>query len=217
MANLCRKSLTIETAAVFKDKAIFETAYSAALAEAGMTANAYQVSSNHVTIERIMSEENIKALVYTAWRMTQLPKDSADRNALTYEKVKLLFSTLGFGDINSFRPEDSKDSYNSMTLSKFMTTHIVYLMREKQNACARCNFVVDDKRFGAFGFDSDHIGENFRMDDEETKKTGLFTGATTRGLLKILFEGAMTQLTCKRCYLDLTTNRSRAHKKQKRS
>jgi len=209
---------------LFEDKAIFETAYSAALAEAVMTANAHQVSSDHVTIERIMSEENFKVLVYTAWRMTQERRESADRIALTYEKVKLLFSTLGFGDINHFRPEGSEDCFNSSGLTKFMTLHIIYLIREKQNACARCNCLVEDERFGAFGFDSDHVGENFRIDnEEETRKQSKFTGNNGAGLLKILLEGAMTQLTCKPCHLVLTTNliksmhSSRVLKKQKRS
>jgi hypothetical protein len=203
---------------LFEDKAKFETAYSAALAEAGITANAHQVSSDHVTIERIMSEENFKVLVYTAWRMTQEHQESADCIALTYEKVKLLFSSLGFGDINRFR----QDCFNRNCLTKFMTKHIIYLIREKQNVCARCNLVVEDKRYGAFGFDSDHIFENFRMDNEETTKTCLFVDNKV-GLLKILLEGAKTQLTCKRCHLDLTdiffkpTHSSRVLKKQKRS
>jgi hypothetical protein len=199
----------------FEDKAIFETAYSAALTEAARTANAHPVASNHVTMERIMSEENFKVLVYTAWRMTQLPNHNPDRDALTYEKVKLLFSTLGFGDINRFRPEDSEDWFNNHGLTKFMTDHIIYLIREKQNACARCNLVVDDSRHGAFGFDSDHIFENFRMDNEETRKTCSFGTSGKTGLFKKLFEGAMTQLTCKRCHLDLTINSRRAHKKHR--
>ena len=189
---------------LFEDKAKFETAYSAALAEAGITANAHQVSSDHVTIERIMSEENFKVLVYTAWRMTQEHQESADRIALTYEKVKLLFSSLGFGDINRFRPEDSEDSFNSWGLAKFMTSHIVYLTREKQNACARCNILVEDKRYGAFGFDSDHIFENFRMDNEETTKTCLSVD-NKAGLLKILLEGAKTQLTSSKTKTQLSS------------
>jgi hypothetical protein len=86
----------------FVDEAVLEEAFSAALAEAARTANAHPVASNHVTIEQIMSEANFKDLVYVTWRMSQLPSQEADRDALTYERVWLLFSSLGFGDIKRF-------------------------------------------------------------------------------------------------------------------
>ena len=195
----------------FVDEAVLEEAFSAALAEAARTANAHPVASNHVTIEQIMSEANFKDLVYVTWRMSQLSpgKDqSSDRDALTYERVWLLFSSLGFGDIKRFRPIDSEDHFNDKKLCRFMAEHIVYIMREKQHACARCNCVVVDNRYGAIGFESDHISENYRGESEESRKTAKLDGARM-GLLRALSEGAMTQLTCNPCHLNETHKNNR--------
>ena len=93
-----------------------------------------------------------------------------ERKGLTHEKVKGLISALGYGDINRFRPTDSEDFYDKDKLSKFMASTIIFLILEKQNACARCNVVSIDKRYGAFGFESDLVDENFRKKDEETRK-----------------------------------------------
>ena len=84
-----------------------------------------------------MSEEKLKDLVYLAWRMSQLdpPHASPDHAALTHENVKILFSSVGFGDINRFRPVDSEKFYEKTKLSELMMVHIVYLVRDMQNAC----------------------------------------------------------------------------------
>lgn len=88
-----------------------------------------------------------------------------ERKGLTHEKVKGLISALGYGDINR-----CEDFYDKDKLSKFMASTIIFLILEKQNSCARCNVVSIDKRYGAFGFESDLVDENFRKKDEETRK-----------------------------------------------
>ncbi len=151
----------------FLDKAIFEDVYSAAVTQARIVDEKYEVGSSHVTILRILSEPNFKDLKYIIWRTSQLHKYSTDRKALMYEKVKRLFFCLGYGDINRFRPMDSEDVFNKTKLSLYMTDTTIFLIREKQIACARCNVVSIDKRYGAFAFESDHVDENFRKEGEK--------------------------------------------------
>ena len=129
----------------FLDKAIFEDVYSAAVTQARIVDEKYEVGSSHVTILRILSEPNFKDLKYIIWRTSQLHKYSADRKALMYEKAKRLFFCLGYGDINRFRPMDSEDVFNKTKLSLYMTDTTIFLIREKQIACARCNVVSIDK------------------------------------------------------------------------
>jgi len=86
----------------FFDKAIFEDVYSAAVAQARIIDEKYEVGSNHVTTLEIISELNFRDLTYMAWRILQLHSSSSIRKALTYKKAKGLFSALGYGDIHRF-------------------------------------------------------------------------------------------------------------------
>ena len=76
--------------------------YSAAVTQARLIDEKYEVGSNHVTTLEILSEVNFRDLTYMAWRISQLHSSSSDHKALTYEKVKGLFSALGYGDIHRF-------------------------------------------------------------------------------------------------------------------
>jgi hypothetical protein len=188
----------------FLDHSIYEDAYSAAVAQARIMDEKYEVGSNHVTILQILSEPNFRDLTYIIWRTSQLHYSSADRKAMTYEKVKRLFFGLGYGDINRFRPMDSEDVFNKTMLSHFMTDTTIFLIREKQIACARCNVVSIDKRFGAFAFESDHVDENFRKEGEESTKGFELGVGTYCSILNLLEEFSKTQLTCPTCHFSIT-------------
>ena len=188
----------------FLDHSIFEDAYSAAVAQARIVDEKYEVGSNHVSILQILSEPNFKDLTYIIWRTSQLHNKSADRKALAYEKVKRLFIGLGYGDINRFRPMDSEDVFNKTRISHFMTDTTIFLIREKQIACARCNVVSIDKRYGALSFESDHVDENFRKEGEEKTKGFELGGGTYCSILNLLGETSKTQLTCPTCHFSIT-------------
>jgi hypothetical protein len=52
-----------------------------------------------------------------------------------------------------------------------MRHHIFYILQEKQKACAWCGCVSQNKTHGAFGFESDYVAENFRMEGKASRKT----------------------------------------------
>jgi hypothetical protein len=72
----------------------------------------------------------------------------------------------------------------------------VFLIQSKQIACARCNPVSLDERLGAFGFESDHVDENFRKKGEEKEKEFDVNASRHSSILKILNEVAKTQVRC---------------------
>jgi hypothetical protein len=80
-----------------------------------------------------------------------------------------------------------------------LINRLVTLMKEKQNACARCRIEISDLMFGAIGHECDHIEENDCENNESNKQLelGLCGGErnvtdTYDGLNKIV----KTQLTC---------------------
>jgi hypothetical protein len=170
----------------FLELALFEAEYSAAVERAREMDNTYVVGSNHVR------DPKFKAVMKILWRISQLGITSKDRKALTYEKITGLFIAFGHGDIKRFRPTDSEDKFNNSHLSDYLTETTVYLIHRKQIACARCNLVSLDEQFGAFGFESDHVDENFREKGEEKEKVA----SKRYSLLKLLNEVAKTQVRC---------------------
>jgi len=95
-----------------------------------------------------------------------------------------------------------------------MTITIIFLVREKQIACARCNVVSIDKRYGAFAFESDHVDENFeegRRDKEEVRNEY----AEPLQHLKVVEEVTKTQLTCSTCHFTVTHTKDFLHIKKR--
>jgi hypothetical protein len=180
----------------FLEKALFDAEYSAAVERAREMDNTYVVGSNHVPLVRILSDPKFKAVMKVIWRISQLGINSKDRKALTYERITHLFIAFGHGDIKRFRPSDSEDKFNNSKLSDYLTDTTVYLIRSKQIACARCNIVSLDEQFGAFGFESDHVDENFRKKGEEKEKGFIVRTSKQPCLLRLLNEVAKTQVRC---------------------
>ena len=109
-----------------------------------------------------------------------------------------MFSNQGFGDIARFRPEDSEDYFNKHHLSHFLTNHFIYILRENQCACARCGILIDSPMYGAIGFESDHVEENYRVLEDSEKALSLACGVKCIGTA--LIEASKTQLTCGFCH-----------------
>jgi hypothetical protein len=155
--------------------------------------NMYVMGSNHVPLVQILSDPMFKAVMIILWRITQLGKTC---KALTYEKISGLFIAFGHGDIKRFRPFDSEDKFNNSKLSEYLSDTTIFLIRSKQNACARCNVVSLDEQFGAFGFESDHVDKNFRKKGEEKEKDFDVIAGHHFNILKVLNEVAKTQVRC---------------------
>ena len=113
---------------------------------------------------------------------------------------KLLFSSLGQGDINRFQNTDEESNFENHICSDFMVKTIMFIIRDRQNACARCNVVSTDKWYGAFGFKSDHVDENYRREGEESKKRFKVRAGRSMSILNMLEEIAKTQLICTHCH-----------------
>ncbi len=158
--------------------------------------NTYVVGSNHVPHVRTLSDPKFKAVMKLHWRISQLGITSKDRKALTYEKITGLFIAFGHGDIKCFQPLDSEDKFNNFHLSNYLTETTVFLIRSKQIACARRNLVSLYEQFGAFGFESNHVDENFQKKGEEKEKEFHVNASKQYSLLKLLNEVAKTQVRC---------------------
>jgi hypothetical protein len=178
----------------FLEKALFDAEYSAAVERAREMDNTYVVGSNHVPLVWILTDPNFKAVMIIIWRISQLESGSKEREYLTYERVTSLFSAYGHGDIKRFRPLDSEDKFDNSKLCDFLAETTVFLIRSKQIACARCNLVSLDERFGAFGFESDHVDENFRKKGEKKEKDFEAVCSRHSSILKLLAEVAKTQV-----------------------
>jgi hypothetical protein len=89
-----------------------------------------------------------------------------------------------------------EDHFNNSKLSEFLIETTVFLIRSKQNACARCYVVSLDEQFGAFDFESDHVDENFRKKGEEKEKDFELICSKSCNILKLLNEVAKTQVRC---------------------
>jgi hypothetical protein len=89
---------------------------------------------------------------------------------------------------------DSEDKFNNSNHSVFLVDTTVFLIRSKQIACARCNLVSLDERYGAFAFESDHVDENFRKKGEEKEKEFEIKCSLKCSILKLLAEVAKTQV-----------------------
>ena len=114
----------------FEDLLIFEAAYTAAVAEATRIADTYNFQSNHVPIARILADQNIKHLAHLSWRISQLHPMSKDRKAITQVKVKLLFSSLGHGNIDRFQNTDHVLKFENHNCSEFMVKQIMFIIRD---------------------------------------------------------------------------------------
>jgi hypothetical protein len=66
--------------------------------------------------------------------------------------------------------------------------------------------VSRDPTHGAFGFESDHVAENFRLEGEASTKTNNVSEIKT--LKGVLLEMTQCQLTCNMCHLNLTLNKT---------
>jgi hypothetical protein len=176
--------------------ALFEDEYSAVVERAREMDNMYVVGSNHVPLLQILSDPMFKALMLIIWRISQLGITCKGRKALTYERISGLFNAFGHGDIKRFRSSDMEDHFNNSKLSEFLIETTVFLIRSKQNACARCYVVSLDEQFGAFDFESDHVDENFRKKGEEKEKDFELICSKSCNILKLLNEVAKTQVRC---------------------
>ena len=136
-----------------------------------------------------------------------------DNTHFTYEKIKAALLGLGHGNVERFR-DDLKDFFDNHDLSGFMKFVIYYLFKEKQHACARCGCVSRDHMHGAWGFELDHVAENFRMEGEAFTKTASVSDSLAQKPLKgVLLEMAQCQLTCNTCHLNLSYKKTKEIKK----
>ena len=98
-----------------------------------------------------------------------------------------------------------------------MSDITLFPIREKQIACARCNFVSLDERLGAFGFESDHVDENFpKKGEKKEKEFDLAVGKCCSIMRLLEEEDAKTQIRLVFCnyihlfiYVCLTSPRIR--------
>ena len=182
----------------------FESKYSSAIAYAEILTQKpeFQVHKNHVPIAAILKQDNVKDLIFTATKISQLaPRDKADREFITIQSVIDLFDRLCFGSTSRFNPDDFECiDTSSHAVKQFMLKNIIYLLKEKQCACARCGMEIEDRKFGAIGYECDHVEENYRENDQSMKLFNI-AQAFEKEVHVAINEVTKTQLTCGTCHL----------------
>ena len=176
---------------------LLDVNYSASITKSERLLHDYPVAPNHVPIVQILQRDNVKEFFHVASLISTIGPNDPERQAYSYPKIKSMFSNQGFGDIARFRPEDSEDYFNKHCLSHFLTLHFIYILREKQCACARCGILIDSPMYGAIGFESDHVEENYRALEDSEKALSL---GDVRCIGTALIEASKTQLTCGFCH-----------------
>jgi hypothetical protein len=176
--------------------------YSSAIANAEKLANHEfnVVHENHVSIATILKQKKMKMLILAATKFSQLDPNDNERRDITIQSVVDLFDDLAFGSIRRFNPEDFDSiDQSSRHVCEFMLKNILYLLKEKQCACARCGIVIEDTMFGAIGYESDHVEENHRENDQSMKMFHI-ADAYRKEVYVAINEISKTQLTCGTCH-----------------
>ena len=88
-----------------------------------------------------------------------------------------------------------------------MTEILFYRLKEFQNCCARCGCKITNPMHGVFGFECDHVAENFRKKGEASMKTNELS--QIHDLMKKILEMAQTQLTCAGCHYCLSNKKTK--------
>lgn len=169
------------------------------------TLTTYKVHENHTPYSEVLRDQNVKSIIFLAVQVSILGGNAGNRKHFTYKKIKAAFKALGNGDIERFR-DDLEDVFDKLTLSEFMTEVIYYLVKEKQHACARCGCKITNHTHGAWGFELDHVAENFRMEGKASTKTA--NVSDIQNLKGKLLEMTQCQLTCNMCHLNLSHNKT---------
>jgi hypothetical protein len=148
----------------YEDITTFDEKFSSAITTAERLLRKFPVHENHVPISTILKEKEVKMLLHAATKIVQIGPNSDTRKTVTIQSIVNLFVGLTFGCIERFHPETFKTSQKP---NRFVIENFLYLMREKQCACARCGIVITDTMFGAIGFESDHVEENYHERSNE--------------------------------------------------
>jgi hypothetical protein len=181
----------------------FESKYSSAIAYAEILIQKpeFQVHKNHVPIAAILKQDDVKDLIFLATKISQLGPNDTDRQVITIQSVINSFDGLNFGSISRFNPDDFECiDTSSHAVKEFMLKNIIYLLKEKQCACARCGMEIEDRMFGAIGYECDHVEENYRENDQSMKLFKI-ADAFRKEVDVAINEVTKTQLTCGTCHL----------------
>jgi hypothetical protein len=187
----------------------FERDFNELVLRSQATLTSYKVHENHTPTIEVLREQNVKSTIFLAIQMSTIGGREANRKHFTYEKIKAALLALGHGNVERFR-DDLKVFFDKHDLSGFMKFVIYYLFKEKQHACARCGCVSRDHMHGAWGFELDHVAQNFRMEGEASTKTASVSDSLARMPLKgVLLEMTQSQLTCVTCHMNLSYKKTK--------
>ncbi len=183
---------------ILDEISLLDDNYSASITKSERLLHDYPVAPNHVPIVQILQRDNVKEFFHVASLISTIGGRDPARQAYSYPKIKSMFANLNFGDIARFRPEDSEDFFNKHPLSYFLTQNFICILRENQCACARCGILIDCPMFGAIGFESDHVEENYRVNEDSERALSLDSHVSC--IETALSEASKTQLTCGFCH-----------------
>lgn len=171
------------------------------IAVAEATDAKFKSHPNHTPLKEAYRDPNVTDMIFLAKQIATVHMNDKGRKQFTLERIMIAFNAHGHGDIGRLR-DDLEDFFNKKGISLFLRDILYYLLRERQGACARCGRKISNHTHGAWGFQCDHVAENFRKPGEASTKTG--SVSDIEELMKKLLEMAQTQLTCGKCHDNLT-------------
>lgn len=188
----------------------FDKQYNAVKSVAALTRKKFNVHDDHKSLDLVFEEQNIRFITLLSVQSSKVGGASKDRKGLKYELFRDAFESLGFGNIERFRT-DHKNYLKINGLTQWLKNVLHYLLQEKQDVCARCGRRITSSWYGAFGFQNDHVAENFRSEGEASTKTGCVN--QKKEIMSMILEMAQTQLTCVPCHTYLTVGNEEEIKK----
>lgn len=194
----------------FVNEEEFKQKIEEAIVVADATINRFKVHPDHKPLIQAYRDPNFTDMAFLIVQISTLGGRNSGRKQFTLEKIKSAFMAYGHGDIKRFR-DDLDEFFKSTRLTHFMTEILYYRLKEFQDVCARCGCRSTNHTHGAFGFECDHVAENFRKKGEASAKTDRLCKISD--LMKKILEMAQTQLTCVPCHLNLTSKKTKAIEK----
>jgi hypothetical protein len=165
------------------------------------TLTRFRVHVKHRPYIEALRDQKFQDTIFLLEQMNTLGPNAANRKHFTYKKIKAAIKAQGHGDIERFR-DDLEDYFDKNRLNFFTKEVMYYLLKEDQCACARCGRESKNKAHGAWGFELDHVAENFRKEGEASTKSN--SVSNIKSLKGVLLEMTQCQLTCNECHQNLT-------------
>ncbi len=167
--------------------------------------NTTTAADEHRFMHDILQRDNVLRMVNGVLAYCKQRSD-----ALVFESLNDVISFFDSCDINirHFYGEDDElqSRFEADPRSTFLKRMMIYSFRNMQCACGKCGKRIVVVRYGAIGYESNHIFDDLAKDENERRKS--FEVSCTNfsiDVCDLLFEVCKTDLECMFCHNKLGT------------